>query len=123
MLHSRFGGRKDYDPLFRGPVDGWDYREATLTAFEREDTMRYLHEYYRTSIRCRALDVLQPTIRPRTGELESAGVEFGAIWACWEKRLRGGDLELELGDSKERSDWLFAKHTAKRTVPYGLDLI
>ena len=109
MLHSRFGGRKDYDALFRGPVDGWEYREATLTAFEREDTTRYLHEYYRTSLRCRVLDVLQPTPRPGTGELESAGTEFGDIWAWWEKRLRRGDLELE--DSENNSAWLFAKCT------------
>ena len=107
MLHSRFGGRKDYDARFRGPVDGWEYKEATLTAFERKDTTCYLHEYYCTSLRCRALDVLQPTPSPGTGELESAGVEFGDIWAWWEKRLRRGDLELE--DSEKSSAWLFAK--------------
>ena len=70
---ARFGGRRDYDHLFRGPERSCEYREATLTPFASEDRENYLHEYYRTSLRCRVIDVLQPKALPGTGELESGG--------------------------------------------------
>ena len=54
---ARFGGRKDYDKFFKGPVINCPYMEAALTPFHRDDTTRYLHEFYATSLRCRALDM------------------------------------------------------------------
>ena len=35
--------------------------EAALTPFHRDDTTRYLREFYATSLRCRALNVSRKT--------------------------------------------------------------
>ena len=56
---ARFGGRRDYDKFFR--VTDCPYMEAALTPFHRDDTTRYLREFYATSLRCRALNVSRKT--------------------------------------------------------------